>query len=388
MASEVIANSTNKDSSLVRKVFLLTYKPQEFRDIALDEDELKRRCPLDNGRHDDDDTVSCLNPISSLKHLDSLPMELWTTVLLGLDLQSLTVFRSVNQRARSLVDNLPFYKDIIQHAPNIIRAALSLKLARWLHCRPLYRALCSQACVLCGDFGAFIYLLTCSRACTSCLQGKRQFRMRSLSNAEAIYGLSEEALSLLPTCLSTRSLCSRYTGIWPTRVTFVDEESARRAGIMLHGSADMMDEYVLSKSAERQILHAQEQIKRRLAGQQGARQILANPNPVVPKYPVLTRVNLYGIRDYDAIILAGSIRAPYLDQENGTVEWGLSCVACRNQHPWQRGKMHDKRKLYSPDQYLDHLEECERSQEAWRLYVDRHENTTEGKVGSYVEYLR
>lgn len=153
-----------KDPVQAKKLSLLTTEHHGLLDIALNHGELERCCPLDNGRHDGFG-LSSQDMGLALGYLDTLPFKLCTTILLDLDLQSLTQFRTINRRARFLVDNLPRYKDVITHAPGVIRAALSIQIAPWLSCRTLYCDLRTQACSYCGDFGAFLYLFTGCRVC-------------------------------------------------------------------------------------------------------------------------------------------------------------------------------------------------------------------------------
>ncbi len=66
----------------------------------LEPEDLERRCPLDNSRHDGPQISS------SLGRLGALPIELLHTILLDLDLQSLTLLRCVNRRIRLTIDTL------------------------------------------------------------------------------------------------------------------------------------------------------------------------------------------------------------------------------------------------------------------------------------------
>jgi hypothetical protein len=68
---------------------------------------LERVCPLDNGRHE-----GWKKPGQPRDpgYLEKLAQELLHAVLLNLYLQSRTTLRSVNQRARSIVDALWRFK--------------------------------------------------------------------------------------------------------------------------------------------------------------------------------------------------------------------------------------------------------------------------------------
>lgn len=110
----------------------LTSPHLRITDNSLDQNELAERCPLNNGRH------ACEQG-HSLGRLGLLPPELLNTVLSQLDLQSLTDFRRINQRAMHFVDSVPQYQLILEHTPAALRGMLSIKCARFSTCqaRPL-----------------------------------------------------------------------------------------------------------------------------------------------------------------------------------------------------------------------------------------------------------
>jgi hypothetical protein len=56
-------------------------------------------------------------------------MELVSMIFLEIDLETLTLFRSICRGARAVISNLVEYKTIITHAPGALRAALSIYTA-------------------------------------------------------------------------------------------------------------------------------------------------------------------------------------------------------------------------------------------------------------------
>lgn len=204
----------------------------------LEPEGLERGCPLDNGRHDGPEISS------SLGKLDTLPTELLHTILLDLDLQSLTALRSVNRCIRLTIDTLWQYNEIITHAPNTLRAALSINVGTIISCRQLHGALCSQECVACGRFGAFLYLLTCSRVCYECLVEDPRFLPLTPKHARVAFGLSSCEIAKLPTAIAIPGIYSQSSKIQRTRTALVDRTTSRLAGISLHNSVEQMEEYV------------------------------------------------------------------------------------------------------------------------------------------------
>jgi hypothetical protein len=84
------------------------------------------------------------------------------------DIASLTTLRRVNREVRRSINALPKYQAVMEHAPGVIRAALSIEVASAFTARDLWLALISKKCTYCSDFGAFIYLPTATRVCFAC----------------------------------------------------------------------------------------------------------------------------------------------------------------------------------------------------------------------------
>lgn len=325
----------------------LTYQRTDLRNCMIDPVALERNCPLDNGRGATKriDEYSC----SNLGDIDTLPPELYTAVLLQLDLQTLTKFRSVNQRARLVVDSIPQYREILTHSPNTLRAVLSTGLGPHLTPRDLHNALCSQACAQCGDFGAFLYLFTCSRLCFLCLTEESRFLPMTTTSAKEAYGLSSTTISTLPTLRSLPGSYSHLEKTWRKRVTLIDREAARQAGISIHGSATAMEQYVSRRRAK--IVAGYEERVRK------------NPKVRKPSCPPYT--NQFDGKGGNPYRFMGTIRAPSLDRTTKIVEIGLSCDGCRRgthletEYGWL-----DWRRMYTEKGFHSHLAECPTSQAA------------------------
>lgn len=332
----------------------LTYQRTDLKGIMIDPDALERNCPLDNGQIGKSDSSHRLSRFT-LGTIDTLPSEICSAVLLELDLQTLTDFRSVNRRAKIIVDSIPQYKEVVASGPNTLRAVLSTGVAQYLSSRSLYNALCAQACGKCGDFGAFLYLLTCSRVCFLCLIEDCQFLPMTTTLAKEAYGLNRRTLSALPTLRSLPGTYSQMQKIWRKRVALVDSEVARQAGIAFHGSSDAMEQYV-SKRRAKIIANYENKLR------QGPNNLAAKlRKPACPPYA--NHLDGKGCNPYRFM---SAIRVPRLDRITGTVEWGVSCEGCRKGNQFNRvyGRL-DWRRMYTDSGYVDHLTECETSQTAW-----------------------
>jgi hypothetical protein len=157
---------------------LYVYETQDMGDNTLDNAQLEKRCPLDNGRHDCTPTSTCF----ATNQLDRLPLELLIEVLVQLDIPSLTRFRGLNRRTMELVNSVHEYTAIIEHCPNIIRAIVSIQ-ADAFDCGTLYRTLCTSRCFTCNRFGDHLYLIDCRRVCYFCFTRRAEYL--PLTNREA-----------------------------------------------------------------------------------------------------------------------------------------------------------------------------------------------------------
>ena len=230
-----------EDRDVIANLHRLTHQ-RNVQGAMLDPELLEQRCPLDNGRHELEAYAG--QPLADLGYLEKLPREVLDLLLLDLDLQSLKTLRSINRRARSAVDALWQYRDIVTHAIASLRAALSLQVASYVSCRTLHQELCSKTCVNWGHFGAILYLLSCSRVCYVCLNDNPRLLPLRPTKARYAFGLCSHELAGLP---KARSLPGHYAVGDKTRrdrLDWVDYSAAREAGIKLHGSAKQMEEYV------------------------------------------------------------------------------------------------------------------------------------------------
>ncbi|KAK3361002.1 hypothetical protein B0T24DRAFT_513652, partial [Lasiosphaeria ovina] len=96
---------------------------------------------------------------TGLGSLDQLPLELLYDILLRLDMYSIFNFRQTNLKSRETVDSLKEYQAVVSHGLNLLCALLRTRLAISVSLSDFYRAFCTKACTLCGEFGGSISLL-------------------------------------------------------------------------------------------------------------------------------------------------------------------------------------------------------------------------------------
>ncbi|PWY94233.1 hypothetical protein BO94DRAFT_563691 [Aspergillus sclerotioniger CBS 115572] len=205
----------------------LTYSHPDTADYTLD--DIPTLCPLDNGQLHD-------APIYGLGTLEQLPLELLQIILVQLEIKALTDFRRVNRQARQIVNSVPQYNQIVQHAPISIRAILSIETGDWITCQHLHETLLTDTCEKCGSFGGYLYLITCRRVCFLCLSTRTTYRPLLKVTAAREFGLRREDFANLPQMRCLPGVYSPVKSTYRRRFTYVDHDAARQAGIKLHGS--------------------------------------------------------------------------------------------------------------------------------------------------------
>ena len=103
---------------------LMTNDACKARHLMLEPERLRKGLPLDHGQ------AIGNSQLSSMGYLDRLPPEITAILLADMDLETLTKFRSVSKGARATVDSLFQYRNVMNHAPQILRAALVLGSAK------------------------------------------------------------------------------------------------------------------------------------------------------------------------------------------------------------------------------------------------------------------
>ena len=315
--------------------------------ICLEKDKLARCCPLDKVPSDAEYPVS-----STLGKLDTLPLELEHAVFLCLDVQSLMNLRRVSQKGRLSVDSLPQYRIVQEHAPELLRAAIGLQTSEFTLIADLFKALTCQTCYLCGDFGPFIYLLSCNRVCYLCMAKNTELRPLRVSHARNLYTLDKHVLGSLPKLRSLPGDYSRHNNTCKKQIHLVDRVAAARAGIAVHGSAEDVKKAFKKYKTEALTKYSQR-------FQRYTEKKSSNPTLHSPVFPWLSEG--HDGEDRNTHRFMGIIRVPWVDLVSGRKERGVLCQGCERGagigNTSRTRNFHTER-TYSQAGFLQHLKEC------------------------------
>ena len=352
--SAVVDSLTKEDPMAIHKLLAFSILRQSYNKRVIHFKNLRKRCPLDqsftssrSSAPHGEETVPT-SPLADFGQLRKLPTEILQAIFETLDLQTVTYLRSVNRRAMSLVDSTPLYREIYTHCPDVLRAMLSTRIARHFNLWQVSRELRSEDCYLCGDFGAFLVLPSCSRCCWLCLTSAEDTLPISKAQAKESFELTNNALAHMPAMLSLPGDYG-YVTEGPTthirRVWLVSLWAARSAARELHGLARISE------------AHMDQQAAFWISAYDRQEPRIAKP----PFYPYI-RGRLASGCEKRRFMTA--IRLPTLDTTTGIREWGVSCFGClrgrREGRPDQR--------MYTRRGLLEHGQNCELAQKRWASY--------------------
>ena len=278
-------------------------------------------------------------PATSVGALDWLPPELVQEILLYLDLRSLTNVRRVNRRALDFVESLPQIKAVMAHAHDALRGILLIGTGGWITCRELYEKLCTFECERCGDFGGYLYLLTCRRVCFLCLSEEPSFLPLTPTRAIRKLGLNRQIIETLPRMKVIPGIYSPNEKK-AARSVLVDYDSALNAAVRYHGSIDTMRAYVSRR--ETQDLEAYHE---RLAVSRDS------PSTRARRHRPRTTDPFDGQSGNPLRFVASSC-TPWFDKKAQEVHWGFHCIGCEKS---KERPLHWRQK-YTPESFQNHLE--------------------------------
>lgn len=170
------------------------------------------------------------------------------------------------------------------------------------------------------------------------------------------YGLNDESLQQVPQFEALPGFYTHKRQKALVQTTFVDQPTAMKIGIIIHGGIEKMERF------------ASQQLTPRIAG---VGCVANNARGREMLLDLLTE-ELRDGHDQKSKDLRRflAIRAfPSLNTSTKSLEWGLSCNECRSSfeyyYPGNQEASRLFNRLYSKAGYLWHLENCDLSQKRW-----------------------
>lgn len=102
--------------------------------------------------------------------LDKLPAEVFCMVASDFNYLDLKHLKMVNHAAQALVYTIPEYSRIVTAAPEILPVLAYTNLDSSFDLKKVHQLLISSECAFCGHFGGFVFLPSLQRCCQYCVE--------------------------------------------------------------------------------------------------------------------------------------------------------------------------------------------------------------------------
>lgn len=86
------------------------------------------------------------------------------------------------------------WDEVCRHASATLKVMKDVEVLGYHSLADVYRVFTSSACIWCGEYTPFIFLVSFERACVSCLRRDERARMIDAEMARRVFGVSEERL--------------------------------------------------------------------------------------------------------------------------------------------------------------------------------------------------
>lgn len=284
-------------------------------------------------------------------NLFQMPPEILSRIILELDIVSTNCFSQANRQTRFVTTALPQYRQVVQHGAQAIKAMVRANLGHCFRYRELHCALIQEQCILCGKFGGFLFLLTCTRCCYTCIHTASELAVTQIS---CLRNGDKPLLGLSPV------YSDQDESHWETFKTKLHEklDTADVRWMMVPDRSDhknrLKDERAVSVKDMLEIYRSID----------------------FPDLGVVQKLENNTLRYYSKACIV----YPWLDQRTMSAEHGVQCMLCprlpfpyheKRQHVWQYQHTYfHYRHYYSKNgvnSFQKHLESCTRAQELLSL---------------------
>ena len=278
--------------------------------------------------------------------LDLLPLELLQDMLAKLDLLSLTNLQAVNRQAFTVVNSIPAFKAIITHARTALRSIIAVKAGHLVTCQDLYDSMLFPKCATCGDYGEYIYVLTCKRVCYLCLSYWDDYLPRRAQSVIREFGLDRTILETLPCLESIPGTYAFPPSDQRQRLILYDSSAARSAGVTLHGSEEAMSQHV--QDAKRREKAEYQRKLHRFFSKDATRY---NGGIDMHRKPQRPFEDSHDHHERNPLRWMGIVQVPSLQPVSREVKWGFHCAGCQG----CQNLFTHWTKVYTPSTFRDHI---------------------------------
>lgn len=298
------------------------------------------------------------HPKSSLGSLAPLPVEIVQQIFEYLEASTFLSVRLLNRLTCEVVDHSSKFRTLRKHAAAALRAVVLSQLTCYT-ISDIYAVLTRPECAMCGAFGSFLHLPSCSRCCFACVRDQLDLlpSVLTISDRLSQLDLADFARADRP---GMRSLPGNYSMCHHARHCIVDQ-----GGFTLLYKPQMrnknarLDSYLVAMDARDGRVEIQKKMDRRereAAHAVGFDGTVMEGDEIPPCNTLRT--------------LMAVTPMPFLDSASGRVQRGLSCKGCyaiaasasQSGFLGARGARIDRvftsNNVYSDHELQDHVNQC------------------------------
>ncbi|KAJ5702331.1 hypothetical protein N7488_009879 [Penicillium malachiteum] len=135
---------------------------------------------------------------SNMGTMSRFPLEVIHVMIEHMDFLTLERFSRTCHYARVAARNHPTYKLLMQHAANLPKLMMSIKIIYWNSLRMLKAELQFPNCRSCGSLSSFLYIPTCERLCRNCSEFDKNYWIIEILSAKYAFNIGAPELRLIP----------------------------------------------------------------------------------------------------------------------------------------------------------------------------------------------
>lgn len=289
--------------------------------------------------------------------LGNLPLELLHRILWSVDVHSMSKLRLVNNGIKETVENFPAYRSLVRYCPNVLRALASLRCILVISVAMLYHALTQSRCVACGAYAPFLSLLTCQRACWTCLKVAPSMHVISAATARSCFGVGRQSLKRIPMLFSPAGFSAIGT-CRSARLWLVDANMAKELGESMHGGRAGMEAFVQAQLCRDRASYYKKLMKFRAGTRATRPKHVSEPNDLLALWP----------SNHRAMTFTPMVS---LDRRTHVVERGWWCGGCLvgsaglTLHVLLDELDKNRRTAYTAAEMVRHLANCPATKAQW-----------------------
>ena len=173
------------------------------------------------------------NETTSLGRLDRLPLEILHMVSRSISYLDAINLGRTNSAATSVLLSLPEYKNLTQHAPEILNGLQITELAQHFTLLQVYNVLTSSRCTFCRRFGGYVSLPSLQRCCVACGEHHIELMPISRNVARRDFGVDRKTIKTLPQMHTVRGVYGTSDGrthFYVKDLVLVSQDVARSNG--------------------------------------------------------------------------------------------------------------------------------------------------------------